>query len=68
MGRTKSKLVKRYSRELLRLHKNKFSESFDKNQEVVKKYLPIASDKLINVTAGYVTRLVKKGLYKGFLF
>ena len=39
---------------------DEFSEDFDKNKEVLKKYTIIASPKLRNVIAGYVSRLIKQ--------
>ena len=60
IGRIKTVLVKRITKLLVREHPEEFSEEFDKNKEILKKYAVIKSTKLRNVIAGYLTRLVKK--------
>ena len=60
MGRIKTKLVKRVTKQLVSDHKEEFSEDYNKNKEVVAKYADIKSPKIRNVIAGYATRLIKQ--------
>ena len=60
MGRIKTQLVKRTTVKLYREHKDEFKSDFAANKEVVSKLLATDSKKMINVIAGYITRLVKK--------
>lgn len=59
MGKVRTSLVKRTARKLIQLYPNEFTEDFEHNKEVVKKYVKVDSKKLRNQIAGYVTRLVK---------
>ncbi len=60
MGRIKTVLVKRITKQLVSEHKEDFSEDYNKNKEVLKKYISTKSPKIKNVIAGYVSRLVKQ--------
>ena len=60
MGRIKTVLVKRITKQLVKEHGEEFTEDFDKNKEVLAKYTNIESRKIRNVVAGYVSRLVKQ--------
>ena len=60
MGRIKTVLVKRITKQLVEEHADEFSEDFSKNKEVLAKYAIIKSSKLRNVIAGYASRLVKQ--------
>ena len=60
IGRIKTVLIKRISKQLVDEHGDEFSEDFNKNKEVLKKYTDIKSPKIRNVIAGYVSRLVKQ--------
>jgi small subunit ribosomal protein S17e len=60
MGRIKTILVKRVSKRLVNEHKEEFSEDYNKNKEVLKKYIKTESPKIRNVIAGYTVRLVKQ--------
>ena len=60
IGRIKTVLIKRVTKQLVSEHGDEFSEDFAKNKVVLKKYADIKSIKLRNVIAGYVTRLVKQ--------
>jgi small subunit ribosomal protein S17e len=60
MGRIKTTPLKRVTLELLDKHKDKFSDSFEKNKEAVSELTESKSKKLRNIVAGYVTRLVRK--------
>ena len=59
MGRIKTKMIKRVTQQLMRDHKDTFSEDFVKNKELIKNFLVINSPKLSNIVAGYITKLVK---------
>lgn len=60
MGRIKTLLVKRITKQLVSRHAEDFSEDFSKNKEALKKHVTISSPKITNVVAGYVTRLIKQ--------
>jgi|TARA_B100001964_G_scaffold244791_1_gene327921 small subunit ribosomal protein S17e len=60
MGRIKTILVKRITKQLVNEHKDEFSEDYNKNKEVVAKYANIKSPKIRNVIAGYAARLIKQ--------
>lgn len=65
MGRIKTVLIKRQTKELLRKYGDKFTSDFGQNKVLVTQYMKIPSKKLRNIVAGYVTRLKKKGVYIG---
>lgn len=60
MGRIKTQLVKRLSRQLLREYPTELAKTFDENKPIVASLLTQSSKKIRNVVAGYVTRLVKE--------
>lgn len=60
MGRIKTMLIKRKTREIMAEHEKEFTEDFGKNKELVSKFAHVPSKKLRNIIAGYVTRLKKK--------
>lgn len=53
-------MVKRITKQLVNEHKEEFSEDFNKNKEVLKKYVIIKSTKIRNVISGYASRLIKQ--------
>lgn len=57
MGRIKTALVKRVTKELFKAHHEDFSTDFAKNKEVVNTVANMPSKKIRNVVAGYCTRL-----------
>jgi small subunit ribosomal protein S17e len=57
MGRIKTGLVKRISKELIKAHGGQFSSDFTKNKDVLKQISNMPSKKIRNIVAGYVTRL-----------
>ena len=57
MGRIKTALVKRVTRELLKAHRDQFTPEFTKNKEIVNTIANMPSKKIRNVVAGYLTRL-----------
>ncbi len=59
MGRIKTALIKRKTREILAAHPTKFTKDFSKNKEAVQEVATFESKKMRNVITGYITRLVK---------
>ncbi len=59
MGRIKTRLVKALTHELLDIHGDKFTTSYDENKVKVTELTEIKSKKLRNIVAGYVTRMKK---------
>ena len=60
MGRIKTQFVKRVTKELLKVHGEKFTEDFDKNKALVNEYAKVECKKIRNIMAGYMTRLKKQ--------
>ena len=60
MGRIKTQLIKRNSKEIFGVHKELFTTDFDKNKKILDAHRDITSKKLRNVIAGYITRLAKQ--------
>lgn len=60
MGRIKTKLVKRMTEKVMEEHADEFTEDYTKNKQKLPEFLEMHSDKMKNVIAGYVTKLVKK--------
>lgn len=60
MGRIKTLQIKRITRELMRLHADKFTGSYEENKKILNGLILTQSKKLRNIIAGYVTRLVKQ--------
>ena len=60
MGRIKTILVKRVTKQLVKEHSEELSGDYNKNKEVLKKYVNIKSPKIKNVIAGYAARLMKQ--------
>ena len=59
MGRIKTMLIKRNTREIMAKHGEEFTTDFNKNKRVLDANLTISSKKIRNVIAGYATRLKK---------
>lgn len=59
MGRIKTTLIKRISRELIEKHGQDFKRDFSENKTIISKYAEIHSKKLRNVITGYITHLKK---------
>lgn len=57
MGRIKSKLVKRTSKNLLK-EENIFNDNFEENKKILKDSMP--SKKIRNQIAGYIARIKKR--------
>jgi len=59
VGKVRIKIVKRVARKLLELYPDAFTEDFQHNKQIVSIAANVASKKLRNQIAGYVTHLVK---------
>ncbi len=59
MGKVRIGLVKRTARRLISSYPNIFTEDFQHNKELVKKFVVVNSKKIRNQIAGYITQLVK---------
>lgn len=59
MGKVRIGLVKRTARRLISTYPDLFSEDFQQNKELVRKFVTVNSKKLRNRIAGYITHLVK---------
>ncbi|MEK6899942.1 MAG: 30S ribosomal protein S17e [Nanoarchaeota archaeon] len=60
MGRIKTTFIKRKTKELLKMHGEKFATDFEQNKKVASQYISGGSKKIRNVIAGYLTRLKKQ--------
>lgn len=58
MGKVRPTLVKRTAREVVRRHPEKFSKDFQQNKLSVEELLTLPSKRMLNMVAGYVTRLM----------
>ncbi|MFX1318971.1 MAG: 30S ribosomal protein S17e [Promethearchaeota archaeon] len=58
MGKVRTVLVKRLSRELVERYPDSFSTEFDQNKEVLDELLTNTTKRLRNRIAGYITRLM----------
>ena len=58
MGRIKTQLVKRVTKQLVKGHRDQFKNNFNDNKKLISKFINIESKKMRNVIAGYVTRMV----------
>ena len=59
MGRIKTKLIKRMTKELYELHGDKFAVEYKANKLRTNQLVKTPSKKLRNIIAGYMTRLKK---------
>lgn len=60
MGRIKTTFIKRKTKELLKMHGDKFVADFGQNKAITDSYTEVRSKKLRNIIAGYMTRLKKR--------
>jgi small subunit ribosomal protein S17e len=60
MGRIKTTFIKRKTKELLKMHGDKFTTEFKQNKKITDQHTILVSKKLRNVIAGYMTRLKRK--------
>jgi len=59
MGRIKTKLIKRKTKELMKVAKDDMSDDFVSNKAKVGELMTFKSKKMRNIVAGYATRLKK---------
>ena len=59
MGRIKTKLIKRLTKDVIKHSKERCTTQFEDNKKLVAELLASASKKIRNSVAGYVTRLMK---------
>lgn len=60
MGKVRTKKVKRLAKEVLELYRDRVSDDFEKNKQLVRQvFVSGVSKKLANRVAGYLTTLVK---------
>ena len=59
MGSVKNVAIKTLGNEMIELHKEKFGLDFDKNKKALQAIKPIASTKVRNTIAGYITHRMK---------
>lgn len=64
MGRIRQKYIKRTAATLIKKHGEEFSLDFNKNREIVEKYIEVQGKILRNRIAGYATTITKKNLRK----
>ena len=60
MGRIKTTYIKRKTKELFKMHGDKFVMDFDQNKKLTDQYTKVSSKKMRNIMAGYMTRLKKQ--------
>ena len=60
MGRIKITAVKNLAEELIKEHGGKFKDDFEHNKKVLTEIKPMKSKKIMNQTAGYITRVMKR--------
>ena len=59
MGKVRTVLIKSTSKELINKYPNVFTTDFEKNKELLDKYLEIDSKHLRNRISGYIVSLLK---------
>jgi small subunit ribosomal protein S17e len=60
MGNIRTSFVKRISKELIEIHKGKFTTDFDENKKLVAEFSTVSTKHLRNKIAGYITRLIRQ--------
>jgi len=59
MGRIKTRVIKRLTRDIMELYEDRLTDDFEKNKEAIISLTGLTSKKLRNIVAGYATRLIK---------
>lgn len=59
MGKVRTVLIKKVSKELISKYPNVFTTDFEKNKKLLDKYLEIDSKHLRNRISGYIVNLLK---------
>ena len=60
MGRIKTVAIKMMGNQMIREHGKLFTDSFEKNKEVLNEIKDIKSKKIRNILAGYITKEIKR--------
>lgn len=60
MGSIKNRAIRTMGKELVKKHRNSFSENFRKNKEALGKFVDVRSKKIKNMLAGYITNEMKR--------
>ena len=60
IGRIKTIGVKRATKRLFNEHLEELTTDYNKNKEILKKYIVTKSPKMMNMIAGYSARLIKQ--------
>ena len=60
MGRIKTQLTKRVTKQLMSKHGEKFTANFEENKKIVKTLSSTTSRRIQNTIAGYAARIKKK--------
>jgi small subunit ribosomal protein S17e len=60
MGRIKTTLIKRTTKDLMEKHSDELNTDFNDNKKVVGQHIDTQSNKLRNMIAGYATRLKRR--------
>lgn len=63
LGKVRSHIVKNVAKDLMGRFPNKFTNDFSSNKQLVEDLTNVASKKLKNRIAGYVTRLIRLPQY-----
>jgi len=59
MGKVRTILIKKVSKELINKYPDVFTTDFEKNKELLDKYLEVDSKHLRNRISGYIVNLMK---------
>ncbi len=59
MGKVRTVLIKKVSKELINKYPDVFTTDFEKNKELLDKYLEVDSKHLRNRISGYIVNLMK---------
>jgi len=60
VGRIKTVAIKMMGNQMIREHGKLFTDSFEKNKEVLNEIKDIKSKKIRNILAGYITKEIKR--------
>jgi len=60
MGRIKTSFVKHVGRDIFEKHADEFTNDFNKNKGVIKKYAYFVSKRMKNIVIGYITAIKKQ--------
>lgn len=60
MGRIKTTIIKRRTKELFQKYGQHFTTEFGANKELTNRFVQVSSKKLRNSIAGYISRLKKQ--------